>query len=162
VNVFQYLLDAPNEAIFAVINDFNKTIYVSYTHDLQRRLGIITSEILSGYWFEYNELETNTKNIDFRILETNVDRVLVKYYIDDYRNKGYSVYGKKIPLQYKFRIEFGVVSKGVEVIAVNKRNDKICLGKFQNFEEASNFLSYVNRNNKSMNLIYSIDGCGDR
>lgn len=142
------LMRLPRSAIFAIINDFDKTVSISYTTNLQQRLGLISSD--------YLQRNISMENLEEKILETHADSVLVKYYMDDYRNKGYTVIGTKIPLEYRFKVELSIVDGNVKVIAANKRNDKITLGTFESVGMAEDFLSYITRNNLSKNLIYSI------
>lgn len=137
--------------IFAIINDFTKVVSVSYTTNFQQRLNQISTDF-------YNR-GISLENYTARILETCCDdRCFVKYYVDDYRNKGYTIIDGKLPLVYKFKIEFSIEEKSVAVVAVNKRNDKIILGKFTNIETANKYLLFITVNNISNNLVFSICG----
>lgn len=148
------LLKLPRSVIFAIINDSSKKAYISYTSNLQRRLGVISSEILDGI----SSIGNVTEKIEAKILETTNDKVLVKYFIADYRNKGYTILTEKIPLEYKFKTFLSIDEGNVKVVAVNKRNDKIILGTFKNIETANNFVKFIETNNLTKNLIYSIYG----
>lgn len=144
-----------DSAIFAIINETDKRVYVGYSARLHKRLGIILSEILSGDW-KYKQMIEDKGKLEFKILDHNTDKVFVKYFIVQYVKMGYSIYNdsERIPLEYKFRIEFG--KEQVLVCAVNKRNEKEILGKFSMYQEAQEFLDYINRNNPARNLVYKV------
>lgn len=151
------LFEAPQRGIFAIINEFDKRIYVSYTKDLQARLGTISSEILNGLW-KFPLMTEDRNKLTLKVLESSEEKVFVKYYIDHYRNLGYTVYNEneRVPLELHFGLVFGVDERSVNVVAINKRNDKIVLGKFRNIETATRFLEYAQKYNASKNLVYAI------
>lgn len=162
-DVFQYLLTVPDNVIYAIIDDFNHKVELSYTSVFKRRLGTILDELSNKVSSIENNTRFDEKNdnigaikITAKILEISSDSNLVKYYIDHYRNLNYEV-SSKIPLQYSFNIE--IDNDKVNVIARNKRNKKITLGKFDSIELATEFLDYVKANNVTDNLIYSIYVC---
>lgn len=144
-----------DRAVFAIINEIDKRVYVSYSSRLHQRLGIITSEILAGDW-KYPQMIEDSSKLNVLILEQRDCKVFVKFFIGQYKKLGYSIYNdsEKIPLEYKFKMEY--TNRNILVLAVNKRNEKEVLGTFKMFEDAQNFLSYIMNNNPTKNLVYSI------
>lgn len=153
-NAFQYLLGLPNSAIFAVLDDFKKLAYISYSTNLKHRIGQICSDISDNSF----KVALSIENSRLEILETNVDKNFINYYVQEYRNKGYTVYEERLPVQYSFSIVFDIKNRNIMVVAKLKRNDKIVLGNFADIETAKKFLGYVKENNHTNNLIYSIYG----
>jgi hypothetical protein len=149
------LVSPVDSVIFALINETDKRVYVSYTSRLHQRLGTILSEILEGDW-KFKEMIQDKDKLECVILEHRIEKNFVKYFINDYRNKGYYIYNSsdKNPLEYRFRID--ITYHKVLVCAVNKRNEREILGEFSMFDEASEFLEYITVNNPTKSLVYKI------
>lgn len=144
-----------DQAIFALVNDSDKRVYVSYSSRLHQRVGTILSEILAGDW-KYKQMVLDRDKLAFVILEQQDTKNYVKYFIDQYRKQGYYIYNgtEKIPLEYRFRIEFD--NRNILVCAVNKRNESITLGTFSMYDAANEFLQYVSSNNPAKSLVFAI------
>jgi hypothetical protein len=149
------MLALSDQAIFALINETDKRVYVSYSSRLHKRIGSIMSEILAGEW-KYKQMIEDKAKLKLVILEHQDTKTFVKYFIDDFKRRGYYIYNEseKPPVEYRFKIEHTV--NHVLVVAVNKRNEKKVLGKFKMFEDARQFLEYVTGNNPTKSLVYSI------
>jgi hypothetical protein len=160
--MLQQFLSIPEAAIFALVNHSDKRVYISYSARLHQRLGAIATSMFQGLW-KFPQMSKDWYKLELTILETRIDKCFVKYFIDDYRNKGYDIYNgtDKVPLGYKFRIDLDLTSSQSSVsralvVAVNKRNEREILGKFRTMTEAKKFLKYVSKNNPCNNLVYAI------
>lgn len=109
-----------------------------------------------GYW-KYPAMTGDMAKLELVILEQRLEKNFVKYFLDEYRNDGYTIYNEKerIPLEYRFKIEYG--EKSVFVVAVNKRKEKVRLGTYRKFKDAQRFLRYITKNNPANSLVYSIE-----
>jgi hypothetical protein len=155
--MFQDLLNLPKQAIFVLINEKDKRVYVSFSSTFHIRLGSILSQFRDGTW-RWKDMLKDKKKLSLVILETTVQKNFVKYYKELYQKNGYTVYNEKekLPLVYQFKINYS--QRKVLVVAVNARNDKTLLGRFDTYEEARGFLLYIRHNNPSYSLCYSTKG----
>lgn len=92
---------------------------------------------------------SKVKNLQLIVIETcseDLLRVRHGYWIEHYRNTGYTVYNKKDGLKYKVRI---VVDKEFNVLVqlVSKRYDYTTIGVFNKVQEAQEFVDKVKLNN---------------
>lgn len=150
-------LSRVDQGIFAIINEQDKRVYIGCSTRLHQRIGTINGEILEGTW-KYKQMIVDKNCLVFLVLDNNPDKLFVKYFIDQYKKKKYTVYNdtERLPLEYRFRLEI-LSQDRVIVVAVNKRNDKIVLGEFDRIMPAREFLKYINRNNPSKNLVFAVD-----
>jgi len=155
--MFQSLLNLPKQAIFILINEKDKKVYISYSSKFHNKLGSIAEQIRDNTW-RWKEMIKDKKKLELKILETNIERHFVNYYRNEYRNNGYTLYNEteRIPLQYQFKIQYS--SRRVLVVAVDKRWTRTILGRFETYEEARGFLFYIGHNNPAGSLVYSING----
>jgi hypothetical protein len=154
------LLTLPKTAVFALINDFNKRVYVAYSTKFKTRLMTIIELIATKRW-KHRGMINELKHIRLVILEKNIPehelKLFTKYHRDNYRNQGYRFYNKeKIPLQYSFAIRLTTGGR-IAVVAFNSRKEPTILGLFYLLEEANKFLvDLKDRNlNPSQNLVYA-------
>lgn len=156
---FSMLLSQPVGAIFALVNEFDKRVYVGYSATLQTRLGAISGEILNKTW-KYQAMIDDCNKLQLKILETRLELNFVKYYMDQYRNMGYEIYNAtaKVPLKYTFSISvFGTVGDVKVVATSSNRANVIVLGSFKKFDQATEFLIYITNNNPTGALVYNVD-----
>lgn len=162
------LLTLPKTAVFALINDFDKRVYVSYSTTFKTRLMGIIEQISTKRW-KYRGMLNELKHIRLVILDKNLPehelKIFTKYHRDMYRNNGYRFYNKeKVPLQYSFSIRFTDRKNAICVVAFNSRKEPTILGYFETIELAQEFLVMVkDRNlNPSQNLVYARNGMTKR
>lgn len=155
--MFQDFLNQPKECLFVLVNEKDKRVYVSFSTRFHARLGTIMEQLRDGTW-RWKDMIRDRKKLSLAILETTVQKNFVKYYKEQFQKNGYTVYNdkEKLPLVYKFRIDYS--QRKVLVVAVNARNDKTVLGRFDTYEAARGFLLYVRHNNPSNSLVFSING----
>jgi hypothetical protein len=155
--VFQSILALPKQAIFVLLNEKDKKVYISYSTKFHSKLGSIAEQIHDHTW-RWKDMIKDKKKLQLQILETSVQKNFVKYYRDYYRNKGYELYNEKerIPLWYEFKL--GYTQRKVVVFAVDGHWNKTVLGRFDTYEEARGFLFYIRHNNPAHSLCYSIKG----
>jgi hypothetical protein len=157
MGIFQELLNLPKQAIFALVNETDGKVYVSFSTRFPSKLGSIIGQLVDKTW-RWKEMILRRKFLKLVILETSVERNFVKYYKEQFQKNGYTVYNEKekLPLWYEFKINYSL--RKVLVVAVNARNDKTVLGRFNTYEEARGFLLYIKHNNPANSLCYSISG----
>lgn len=154
------LLTLPKTAVFALVNDFHKRVYVSYSTKFKTRLMTIIEQIGNKRW-KHRGMINELKHIRLVILEKNLPdhelKIFTKYHRDNYRNQEYRFYNKeKIPLQYSFAIRLTPEGR-ITVVAFNSRKEPTILGLFDSVEESQEFLLTIkDRNlNPSQNLVYA-------
>jgi hypothetical protein len=157
MDMFQEFLNLPKQAIFALVNERDKKVYVSFSMTFHVRLGSILGQFRDGSW-RWKDMIRDRKKLSLVILETSIQKNFVKYYKEQFQKNGYTVYNEKekLPLWYEFKINYSL--RKVLVVAVNARNDKTVLGRFNTYEEARGFLLYIKHNNPANGLCYSIKG----
>lgn len=155
--MFQSFLNLPKQAMFVLINEKDKKVYISFSTRFHTKLGSIVTQMRDGTW-RWKDMIKDKKKLEVKILETRVEKHFVNYYRTEYRNKGYTLYNEteRIPLQYEFKINY--TSRRVLVVAVDRNYKKTILGRFETYEEARGFLFYVGHNNPSNSLVFSING----
>lgn len=155
--MIQNLFNLPKQAIFVLLNERDKKVYLSYSSRLPQKLGSIVSEMSGGTW-RYKEMIKHKKRLRLVIIETNIQKNFIQYYKNEYLKKGYELYNakEKAPLLYEFKIIY--TQRKVLVVAVNTRNDKTILGRFNTYEEARGFLLYIQHNNPTNSLCYATNG----
>ena len=155
--MFQELLNLPKQAIFTLINEKDKKVYISYSTRLHSKLGSIAASLRDNTW-RWKVMVKDKKKLQLVVLETTVERNFVKYYKEHYKALGYEIYNEteKPSLWYEFKITYS--QRKVLVVAVTTRNDKTTLGRFNTYEEARGFLLYIRHSNPANSLCYAING----
>jgi hypothetical protein len=155
--LFSILLSLPPAAIFAIINEPDRKVYIGYSEVLPARLGQIVTDINRDQW-KYPQMVQERAKLSLLILDTNPARLFVNYYKNKYRNMGYEIYNddEKPHVQYKFKVVVDYRLGLIEIVAVTRRNDQISLGAFKKISEAEKFFEYINKYNEAGGLVYSI------
>jgi hypothetical protein len=164
--VFQTFLRLPPAAIFALINETDKKVYISHTTRLPTRLGEMVDKMTLGTW-KFPAMTQDKHKLELKILEqSNTEsRYFVQYFVSEYRNMGYTIYNEteNLPKGYTFQIQYSFdtiafrMDELVSVIAINSQYEKIVLGKFQHPQEAEDFLeNVVKKNNPAGSLVFKI------
>lgn len=128
-NLYRNMLKLAVPGIFALVNEQNKSVFVSYSRNITNAL---SRNINLGLYKTCEFVVLETENI------TNV-HVSVRKWITHYRNIGYTICNVRIPAQYKIRVEINKDYK-VEVQLVNSRYKVLSVQVFDTMEEAQNYV----------------------
>lgn len=143
MNLLKVLHDLPKNSIYALINDRDKEIFLTYSYDVLSSLTRVINEIKNGIG-----LNINIGQFDFKLLETIEHRDELKfrfnYWYDRYNVKGYKFHNKRRPVRYKLisTIEGSFKSHMHKLIYVKLKNwnREIILGVFDNIDECTDFM----------------------
>jgi DNA-binding Lrp family transcriptional regulator len=140
------LISLPQSAVYALIDEDTRRIYVHASYDVPSSLVRLAKSIsIREPWCR--NLADDIQKLKFVILEADVEKDKLKlrynYWLDAYVKLGYSAYHVM-----KNRVEYHVetvcqmndnLQLLVWVYLVNKRRDKTLVGVFNNLEDADAF-----------------------
>jgi hypothetical protein len=135
------LLKCSTPGIYALINDVDKKIDIRYSSNVSNSITTILTQIRKGIAHP-TELEEDLSKLRLIVLElhpSNYQTILLHhaYWINKYKELGYTLYRKHIALQYKLKIYIHHMI--IHVSFENRNHDSILLGIFDNMEEANEF-----------------------
>lgn len=145
-----------NSGLFALINDFDRKVYVGYSRNILDALKRIVSDLNDNLKTHKNIKEDFTK-LRLVVLEKMTDvrlmKILYNNYIEHYRNIGYTSYRNVIPIKLRVRIEITLDYKILVHLVCNNKT-KIVVGVFDKMKEADSFVAdfYTDRKIK---LVYA-------
>lgn len=131
------LLELSRIGLFGLINDIDKRVYVSYSTNIICSVSQIieSNKLLKD---DVNKLRIIT--FDCPTYNKNIQKQYVMYYINEYRNKGYTLYHKFNHIRYKVDIEIVKELAYVKLISSNNKNN-VVVGVFDDIDKAKEFLS---------------------
>ena len=150
--------------VYAICNEKTKTVYIGYTSSFLTSINRNLKDIKDNNHKDipkddYPDLdiilleEINSRNMDHRIR--------VAYWIDHYRNLGYSLYRTYPGLRYKVRIEIQSdfrhpsTAPLVYVKLINRDYKKTIVGIFQSMHEAESFVAQYYNQSLITTIVYS-------
>jgi hypothetical protein len=153
MNLMQTLTQLNQSGVWAFVNERDKIVYLSYSNNFLTSVSRNVRE-LTDKSHSCRRMIRDKSKLQIQIIESNCHKARLGYWIDFYRNKGYSLYrNKNGEVTYKVRISISEDYK-VFVMLVNKRNDKVVVGVFPNMEEAKVF-SQTHYPDKIHKIVYS-------
>lgn len=153
MNVMQTLTYLNQPGVWAFVNDRDKIVYLSYSSNILSSVSRNTRE-LHDKSHPCRRMIQHKPILRFELLESNCQKAKLGYWIDFYRNKGYSFYrNRNGEVTYKARITI-TDEFLIHVQLVNRRNDKIVVGVFSDMEEAKSF-TQTYYSNKIHKIVYS-------
>lgn len=161
-NLFSALLDAPRSSVYALVNEVDKTVYVSYSTSVITSLARLIERHRNDIGFRY-KLGEDLSKFSFVVLEENDCRntlmVRVGLYMRRYKNTGYTLLDERVPVEYRLKVmkmdDGKSSSKGLGLYLVSKRNSKILLGTFRTRKELESFQNEYYPNGYDYEIIYS-------
>lgn len=143
--------------VWALVNLVDNKIYINYSNNILASLSRNISEILDNS-HSCRPIISDYAKLELVILETHVPHNQLKvksgYYMDSYKNNGWSLYNTNPPVKYTVKTLIAKDCKA-HVVLVNKRNDKLVVGVFDSIYEADEFSSSVYPNNTVTTILYS-------
>lgn len=148
------LLRYPRNAVYALINDSDRRVYVSYSVDVLlaiRRLLV-----------DYAVLDADYKSGKLRIaiLETASDKRTMQLYVEHYQIKyeslGYSFYKRNKFIQYKVQITIES-DRLVYVFLVSRNYSKLIVGIFSKMDQARAFKAVLESSNPVL-PVFALNG----
>jgi hypothetical protein len=153
MNLLQTLTDINKSGIWAFVNDIDRMVYLSYSNNMLTSVSRNVRE-LNDNTHSLKSLVRHKSKLQIQIIECNCEKAKLGYWVDHYRNNGYSLYrNNNGEVTYKTRIAI-TNEYLVHVLLVNKRNDKIVVGVFSDMEQATSFVQ-TNYPNKIHKIVYS-------
>lgn len=125
----------PQNAVFGVISDSRREFYISHTSNLRTRIGLIIDDI---------EIHEDSRLVVFAdgIEDKKYKQMFAQYYVDKFILDGYkNVSRNKCSyINYKVRVQYSDLFNEAWVVLVNKRNDKLVVGRFKTVDEANEYV----------------------
>jgi hypothetical protein len=157
MNLYPTLTNLSKPGIWAIVNERDRIVYLSQSNNV---LSAVSRNISSIHDKSHStrRLIRDKSLLSFVFLEevaTETDRKLrLNYWIDNYRNRGYTFYRKKNGECLYTPKVFITTDFKVHVTLVNKRNDKLVVGVFNTIQEANQFVE-SNYPNTFYSITYS-------
>ena len=131
--------------IWALINETNRMVYLVYSNSMVGSLARNLTTIKDG-WHRYKNLCADINNLEFKVIEIYrgndlENRLRLNYWFDYYRNNGYQLYNKNIPVKVWINIEL-YNNSGTYAVLVRLVNSKrkFLVGAFLTKDEADGFI----------------------
>src|SRR5438105_3319080 len=100
MDLLNVLHNMPKNSIYALINEQDKEIFLTYSYDVLSSLTRLINEIKSGIG-----LPIDPSQFEYKLLETIGKREHLKfrfnYWYDIYKQNDYKFYNKRKPINYK-------------------------------------------------------------
>ena len=143
MKLLDILSNLPKTAVYGLINEKDKAIYLTHCRDVIVSLNRIMEGLRNGS-NETGLLEDYRNNkLDIVILNTESDKLrqlqLIEWYKDEYRNKGYKLYNNHVYIRYTVTTEIN--GKFVYVVLKNGAKSKTIVGVFKSIWEAKEFIN---------------------
>jgi hypothetical protein len=154
----QDLLDYSTPGVWGFFNDKDKRFFISYSNNILSAVSRNIAQI-QDKTHTCRKLIRDLPHLNFILLaRSNQDtkdlKLLAVELSDSFKAKGYTPYNSKLLVSYKLRTVITTDYK-IHVLLVNKRNDKIVVGVFDNIDDSKSFISINYPNNKITKVIYS-------
>lgn len=160
--VFETLYNLPREGIYAIRNEQEKSVYISYSKDLLTSVSKNVKQIKEKVHI-CNFLNREIEELEFGIIETlnyyttKLDiHCLLYYHITEYRNKGYTVIAYRNIKPLRFRVDIGQDCR-VYCKLITKDYKEYVVGVFNNKIEAKDFIKQYQDMDSLIYPIYSIN-----
>ena len=153
------LLNYSKPGIWGFVNDKDKRFFISYSNNILSSVSRNISQIQDKS-HSCRKLIRDLPNLQFVLLagstshDTKDLKILAMELIDGFKAKGYTPYKDVTLVSYKLRTAITKDYK-IHVLLVNKRNDKVVVGVFDNIDDSKSFISNNYPNNKISKVIYS-------
>ena len=137
----KYLAQANKSAIYALINERDKRVYVGSAKYPISEAGRVISDIYSPMRCIYQQMKTDKKRLKFLILEYTKQLKIDKWkWMDYYKTLGYSIYNESIMPIYSIRKFNNVSTRKVEVQIVTKGKRVSFVKEFKTNDEADLYI----------------------
>ena len=155
VNLVQEIISLPKAGIWALINEKDRRIFLSFSNSMAGSLTRNLGALKDGS-HRCKMMVQDTSKLSFKMIEefskSNVEnRLRLSYWMDHFRGQGFEVYNGHVSIKMRVQKDLIINPNGVEVKLVNQRYKKIVVGFFKNIDEADRFIETNYRNG-----VYSV------
>lgn len=166
MSTFNSLLKLPRSAVYAVIDEKQRRVLVSYSTSLMASLGRLIERINTGE-MPYRKLNPYNR-LKFVVLEKDEcrNRLMVRtgFHMQEFKKQGYSLVVDVPPATYVLKsvllytgLNAGHRSEAkIQAVLVSKRNSKIIVGEFKTQAEYDAFARLHYRNGKVYDIVYDV------
>jgi len=142
----------PSDAVFGLISDSSKEVYVSHTTNLRSRIGLIMDNF---------SIREDTRLVVFLdgVYDKGYKQIFAQYHLDKYISDGYrnvGIVGRSY-INYKVRVQYSELLNEVLVTLTTKRGDKMVVGVFSNVDDANKFVDDYYKLGEMVQPIYAIN-----
>lgn len=153
MNLLQTLNDMNTPGVWAFVNDTDKIVYLSYSKNIQSTVSRNIKEMADNS-HSCKQLIKDKSKLQLQVLEYNCSKAKLSYWIDNYRNKGYSLYRERNG-EVVYRVKVKIIPEYfVHVTLCNLRGTSTVVGVFDNMQEANSFIQ-THYSDKIYNIVYS-------
>lgn len=131
--------------IYIISNDRSKTCLIGSSSNLYTTIGRLLEDLKLSNG-QYKSLKDDLENVTISILETNLEKGLLKlrqaHWIRTYRDKRYKFYKDISPLKYTLSIDLGFINHKLYyfVSLTNQSNDSRLIGRFSTKKEMNDWI----------------------
>lgn len=145
---FKDFLDIPQSGVYALINETDRKIYITYSNYIFGSLSRIIRE-LKNDMFVPKELVDNVDDLEFRVLEQCWDlpnqKLRATFYMREFKKAGYTLFKEVKFVEYTVRKTVGadwrkIYKNLVYVQLVANCNAKLTVAVFPKMEQAEEFI----------------------
>lgn len=143
MDLLKLLYNMPKNSIYALINEQDKEIFLTYSTNSLSSLTRLINEIKAGYG-----LSIDLSKFQYKLLEEIKNQQILafrfNYWYDYFKNDGYKLYNKRKPVNYKLNYtvgqDFRNKANRLLYAILKNRSKEIVLGVFDNINECTTFI----------------------
>lgn len=153
------LLNHSNPGVWGFLNTKDKRFFISYSNNILSSVSRNIAQIQDKS-HTCRKLIRDLPNLQLVVLQkvdtrdTKTLKLIAMELMEGFKAKGYTPYKNVTLVSYKLRTVITTDYK-IHILLVNKRNDKIVVGVFDNIDDSESFISINYPNNKITKVIYS-------
>lgn len=151
MDVLKTLLALPKNAVYSLINNQDKEIFITYTTDTISSLTRLIKEARAGYGLHINLYKFHYKLLE--ISDKDSLKLRFNYWYDYYQSQGYKLINKRRPVKFKLINFIGEDFRNRHKVLIYARlknqTNYITLGVFDKIKDCDSFIN-------SYGGIYSI------
>lgn len=146
--VFQYINSIPDVAVYALVDENIKTVYINHSTKLRSKIGEI-SDLMHQYTkFEYFSISSHPV---YKLIMAEQIRLR-------YINEGYKISNQRVPfIKFKVKIRLGAVLRAAFVYIESSRGHKEIVGVFSKVADADSFVSQYYSSGWSGAPVYAVN-----
>ena len=153
MNLTQTLIEMNKPGVWAFVNDTDRIIYLSYSKNIQSTISRNIKEVMDNS-HSCKRLIKDKSKLNLVVLEYNCEKAKLNYWLDHYRNDGYSLYRNRNG-EVTYRLQVKIVAEYlIHVILRNLHGNSVVVGVFDSMEEANTFIQ-THYPDKIYNIVYS-------
>ena len=139
---FQNLISLTEPAVIAILNREDRYAYVSHSINPMKHLSVLMRDVSQNINGKYKQMRVDIDKLEIVLIQSTNDIIQrnnqVDKYVEGIKSQGFKLYNKSNGVKY--RIRHDIHNNGrVYLKLVNRRNDQIIIGVFDNLIQSKEF-----------------------